>query len=192
MKTKAIVYQYNIENRDKELVKKILNAADIIEYELINAQFYDLKFDKTVDLYICFGTRATLQANYVSKNIVIFPELINLFDVPSNEKTRQKAFELVELVKSKQEASKLISTQTLKHSTIDLTIDDLRKLKQVADEKNLSSIKLFNKSGKPINIFFSDKEDIDKDSILFEELLAIQLAMNIFNIESWKRNNNDE
>lgn len=192
MKTKVIVYQYKLENKEKDLIKKILTAADIIEYELINVEFYSLKFDKTVDLYITFGSRATFQTNYVSKNIVEFPELINLFDEVGNEKTRQKAFELVELVKSKQEASKLISTQTLKHSTIDLTIDDLRKLKQVADEKNLSSIKLFNKSGKPINIFFSDKEDIDKDSILFEELLAIQLAMNIFNIESWKRNNNDE
>lgn len=176
MSIRVVIYQKTFSNEDKILLNKILKAADINDYEIINSFYYNI--DKNISTtVITFGLPITHQ---ISQALITFPSLEFLHDLPKNKIYREQAFKLVEILKIKLSISKITDIKSLPVNSI----EELLIINKYAIENNLDKIELIDLNNNKISILFNSNDKVIGKYILFSELIAIKLAMQIFNIKN--------
>lgn len=177
MDIQVVIFKQKFTDEDKVFLEKILLAADIIKYSLINSYYYDVNIISN-NFYITFGTTASDLTHTNTK--IVFPTLDHLIDKKENKQYREEAFRLLEVLKIRLQVSKVTDIKSLPINSI----EELLKINKYAQENNLDKIELIDSNNTKIVILFNSKDKVIGKYILFSELIAIKLAMEIFSIKN--------
>lgn len=178
MTIEVIVNESKLSLDDEELIKKILLVANIKRYNLTNIRYYNFPDTYRENIFIAFGAAAAFQAkkidSYATENIIIFPAIGLLYDKKVNENHREKAFELINIIKNKL----IIKEISIHDMDINYTVEQLLEIPKMFSEQN--GITIINSTGKKIRISFKNNDPESADiKVKYEELVAIKLATEI-------------
>ncbi len=176
----ALVKQDLLSDSDKELIKNILNYIEITEYQIVN-----LKFNRPDNnlFTISFGN---FESKILKEKLIILPEIKYLYDKPLNQKYRleasEKLLEFKEWINYSSKQEYKLETKNLP----EIPIQSLLNLRNELIKENKTNIITLDKNGKKINITL-EKDLKDKTSIMFSELIALQIAKNVFGLDVNKK-----
>lgn len=173
----VIVRVHTLTEQDEELIRKLLALADITEYEVTNIQYY--RCPSNVKLYIAFGKSAAFTPSLYSHvyEIIELPELEQLHKSEENIEYRNKA---TKILQGSKELVQLLSSEVVPEIP---TQAFLLKVHKFLTDRGSTGITGIDKNGKTVRITISNKDEGKADIIIrFEELLALRLAQDLFDL----------
>ena len=111
MNTCLIIKQNKLSEDQELLLSKMMKAAGIENYQIINSLFYNVPTDS--DIYIAFGADAALSARQKSLDVIELPSLFLLTDTNSNRENRELAWAKLQKIKQHTEVVRILKEDPL-------------------------------------------------------------------------------
>lgn len=183
----VIVHQFVVLKEDSQLIERMMKCAQVDEYIVTNVRNYPVPI---VDgIYLSFGNKAAfaIEMAVPDATIVKLPELGKLFDKLENKSTRAEAMKQLDALRSTVELDKVppsLDKKWLPRTSIEMLVTLLDVKKQ--EWPTPTGVTLIARNGKIIRVVInqSDKSDV-LIKISIEELIAIKLACEVFDIEGF-------
>ncbi len=177
----VLVKQEKLEEDDKQLIRSVLDVANIKDYEVVNLKYYRIPQDKDIK-FITFGPVGDIP---VEKKICALPHVNQLFYGPNgeNEQYRERAYTLLKALASQQEVAKIVEPINAVDLP-DFTEEQLLSLEKALSSKGIKAFTGLNKQGKSIRIRLDATDTEEADIVInLHELLAIKLAVNLLDMK---------
>ena len=180
-------YSSGIEQRDFELIRKIIKVIPEETPVIKDLTFYDINLEDTKDSFVfLFGKKASnLSKEITAKKIIYLPETKLLHSDTGSDEKRKEVFDLLLefketlLIQPKKEIKKI------KDPVSEITISDLKILEETLKEKGVEKWMTTSSTGKTIQISVSPEESETDINITFSELYALKMAMEILDIKEF-------
>ncbi len=172
----VLVKQDKLTTQDEELINRILKIININNYKVINLKYFRVEINNS--FFIIFGE--DIKVDLDKTKLVILPKLINLYDTPKNINFRQETYNKLINLSS---YIKLIDTNQLKFDIKNIPDYSINDLLILSKNFNDNKINILDKNGNELVVVFSGEIN-SANQIKFSELVAINLAKNVFSISS--------
>ena len=197
-------YGIGLQEKDFELIRKIVKVVTTEHVSIKDLRYYDLKLeDTTDDILFFFGDKASRSIkNIKAKEIIHLPEISTLYQDTGIQEKRREAFKKLSLLNSILEADTIESgtESELKDPVPNFKLSDLKTLESTLREKGVNKWLTTTANGKTVQITITPEATKADINITFGELYALKIAMDtldvkeftvVYNNKANKRNNKE-
>src|SRR5579863_109163 len=182
----VIIKQDNVSNEDIALIKRLMTAVNLEDYNLLNIKYYRIETDYS--FYICLGADAARAATMVDgkqDKILKIPALQYLHDKQGNETFRAAAYHtLKDLHKFIYLKDKISSDKLSNKQLPDLDIKQLTNIQKDLLSEGVLGFSAINQEGKTVRIRVDESDNTTADiNIHISELIALKMIGEIFHVQ---------
>ena len=181
-------YSLGIEQKDFELIRKIIKIITEETPVVKDLTFYDIKLEETKgSVVFLFGKKASILAKDIAaKKILYLPETKDLHHDGGSYHKRKEVFDLLTEFKETVLIEPIKEeVLTLKDPIPEITISDLKILEETLKEKNITKWMTTSVTGKTIQITSTPQEGKTDINITFSELYSLKIAMDVLDIKEF-------